>query len=92
MVHEVLTSWTFVEVHEIPWICMDIHGHFRWISMAIFVYVVTLSTHTLEEFKLVKSSSYVPRETRLTNKLRVSFLVCFDDSPHQIVLKGSSLD
>ena len=49
-------------------------------------------THTLEEFNLVKISSNIPRETRFTNKLRVSFLVCFDDSPHQKVLKGSSLD
>ncbi len=30
-------------------------------------------THTLEEFKLVKMSSNVPRESRFTNKLRVSF-------------------
>ncbi len=48
-------------------------------------------THTLEEFKLVKISSNVPQETRFTNKLRVSFLVCFDDSPLKKVLKGSSL-
>ena len=25
----VLTSWTSMEVHEIPWISMDFHGHFR---------------------------------------------------------------
>ncbi len=50
-------------------------------------------THTLEEFKLVKISSNIPRETRFTNRLRVSFfLVCFDDRPLQKVLKGSSLD
>ena len=45
-----------------------------------------------EEFKLVKISSNVPWETRFTNKLRVSFLVCFDDRPLQKVLKGLSLD
>ena len=51
-----------------------------------------LTTHTLEELKLVKISSNFPRETMFTNKLRVSFLLCLDDSPHQKVLKGSSLD
>ena len=33
------------------------------------------TTHTLEEFKLVKRYSNVPRETRFTNKLRVSFFL-----------------
>ena len=45
-------------------------------------YAITLlvpCTHTLEEFKLVKIFSIVPRESRFTNKLRVSFLVGFDD-------------
>ena len=60
-------------------------------------------THTLEEFTLVKISSNVPQETRFTNRnsswlehtvlcIGVSFLVCFDESPLQKVLKGSSLD
>ncbi len=34
-------------------------------------------THTLEEFKLVKISSNVPRENRFTNKLSVSFFGMF---------------
>ena len=66
---------------------MEIEGQVIKIQVNVLSY-----THTLEESKLVKISSNVSRETRFTYKLRVSFLVCFDDIPHQKVLKGSSLD
>ena len=37
--------------------------------------IMFFCTHTLEEFKLVKISSNVTRQTRFMNKLRVFFLV-----------------
>ena len=48
---------------------------FSW--RMVFGISFSWSTHILEEFKLVKISSNVPRETRFTNKLRVSFFGMF---------------
>ena len=52
-----------------------------------------LHTHTLEEFKL-ELSKYLQtflHRLGLLIKWGCHFLICFDDSPHQKVLKGSSL-
>ena len=44
------------------------------LKQGVWPFYQTLAhTHTLEEFKLVKISSDVPRETRFMKKLRVSF-------------------
>ncbi len=71
--------------------CMYIRFNGVSFGSGFIGFICPCFTHIIEEFKLVKISSNVPRETRFTNNLGVSFLVCFDESPHQKVLKGSSL-